>query len=71
VSYVLQRAGVRPSEPRVARALTWLVDHQDGSTGAWPAVSMNKRYPDGSMESFFMQDAATAFASLALVEAGR
>jgi hypothetical protein len=32
---------------------------------------MNKRYPEGSMESRFMQDAATAFASLALVEAGR
>ena len=34
-------------------------------------VSMNKRYPEGSMESRFMQDAATAFASLALIEAGR
>ena len=33
--------------------------------------SMNKRYPEGSMESLFMQDAATAFASLALIEAGR
>ena len=29
------------------------------------------RYPDGSMESRFMQDAATAFAALALIEAGR
>jgi hypothetical protein len=32
---------------------------------------MNKRYPEGSMESRFMQDAATAFASLALLEANR
>ena len=32
---------------------------------------MNKRYPEGSMESRFMQDAATAFASLALIEARR
>ena len=30
---------------------------------------MNKKYPDGSMMSLFMQDAATAFASIALVEA--
>jgi hypothetical protein len=62
---------VSPSEPRLARALLWLTGHQDRDTGAWPALSMNKRYPAGSMESFFMQDAATAFASLALIEAGR
>jgi hypothetical protein len=30
---------------------------------------MNKRYPDGSIMSLFMQDAATAFASMVLVEA--
>jgi hypothetical protein len=32
---------------------------------------MNKRYPAGSMEEKFLQDAATAFAALALVEAGQ
>jgi squalene-hopene/tetraprenyl-beta-curcumene cyclase len=71
VTYVLQRAGVSPTEPHLARALLWLTGHQDRETGAWPALSMNKQYPAGSMESFFMQDAATAFASLALIEAGR
>ena len=70
-TYVLQRGGVNPSDPRLARALLWLTSHQDRETGAWPAQSMNKRYPAGSMQSFFMQDAATAFASLALIEAGR
>ena len=70
-TYVLLRAGIPPADPRMARALAWLVDHQSRDTGAWPAVSMNKRYPDGSMQSFFMQDAATAFASMALIEAGR
>jgi hypothetical protein len=30
---------------------------------------MNKKYPFGSMEKRFMQDAATAFATLALLEA--
>lgn len=67
----LLRGGVSASDPRLAKALTWLQTHQDPGTGAWAAVSMNKRYPDGSMESRFMQDAATAFASLALIEAGR
>jgi len=71
VTYVLLRAGIPASDARLARALTWLIDHQDREAGSWSAVSMNKRYPAGSMESFFMQDAATAFASLALIEAGR
>jgi hypothetical protein len=71
VAYVLGQAGIAPSHPGLARALTWLVDHQDSKTGAWPASSMNKRYPVDSMQALFMQDAATAFASLALIEAGR
>jgi hypothetical protein len=32
---------------------------------------MNKRYPPDSMEALFMQDAATAFASMALLDASR
>jgi squalene-hopene/tetraprenyl-beta-curcumene cyclase len=71
VTYVLQRAGLGSSDPRLDRALTWLATHQDPETGAWVGASMNKRYPVGSMESLFMQDAATALASLALIEAGR
>ena len=65
-AYVLGQAGA-PSP----RALAWLKAHQDPHTGAWPAVSMNKRYPPGSMEEKFLQDAATAFAALALVESGQ
>jgi hypothetical protein len=52
----------------MSRALAWLRSHQDPATGAWPAVSMNKKRPAGSMEALFMQDAATAFASIALVD---
>jgi squalene-hopene/tetraprenyl-beta-curcumene cyclase len=70
-TFALLRGGVRPTEPHLSKALTWLASHQDSKTGAWPAVSMNKRYPEGSMESRFMQDAATSFAALALIEAGR
>jgi len=71
VAYVLQQAGIRLTDARLARAVAWLAARQDRVTGAWPSVSMNKPYPPGSMESFFMQDAATAFASLALLEAGK
>jgi hypothetical protein len=70
-TFALLRGGVAASDPKLAKALTWLASHQDPKTGAWAATSMNKRYPEGSMESLFMQDAATAFASLALIEAGR
>ncbi len=70
-AYVLERAGIAPTRRELARALDWLEAHQDAKTGAWPAVSMNKRYPADSMESLFMQDAATGFASLALLDAGR
>ena len=50
----------------IDRALDWLRAHQDPQTGAWPAVSMNKTYPAGSMQEKFLQDAATGFASAAL-----
>ena len=70
-TFALQRGGVSASHPGLSRALGWLRSHQDPTTGAWAAVSMNKRRPAGSMEALFMQDAATAFAALALIEAGQ
>jgi hypothetical protein len=63
-AYVLQQAGVA-----APRALDWLRSHQDPQTGAWPAVSMNESYPAGSMQEKFLQDAATAFAAMALIGA--
>jgi squalene-hopene/tetraprenyl-beta-curcumene cyclase len=65
-AYVLALAGGRNARRPTDRALEWLRAHQDRRTGAWPAVSMNKVYPPGSMEEKFLQDAATAFAVLAL-----
>jgi hypothetical protein len=67
-AYVLGQAGLGASHPGLARAHAWLMSHQNRETGAWPATSMNKRYPPGSMQELFMQDAATAFAALALLE---
>ena len=62
-------AGVKPADPRMARALGWLRSHQDAKSGYWDAVSMNKRYEPGSMPEQFMRDAATGFAAAALVKA--
>jgi squalene-hopene/tetraprenyl-beta-curcumene cyclase len=67
-AYVLERAGVAKSDARLERALTWLRSHQNAQTGAWEAMSMNRKYPAGSMEIQFMQDAATGYAVLALLD---
>jgi hypothetical protein len=53
------------------RALNWLKSHQNREYGFWASSSMNKDYPAGSMMTKFMQDAATGFAALALLEAER
>ncbi len=65
-AYALQRAGWRPSEPRVAAALAWLVHHQDAATGKWTATSLNRRRDPATPAASFMSDAATGFAVLAL-----
>jgi squalene-hopene/tetraprenyl-beta-curcumene cyclase len=68
-AFALEQAGVPPSNAQMTRALAWLRSHQDPKGGYWPAMSMNKRYEAGSMQVRFMQDAATAFAALALIGA--
>jgi squalene-hopene/tetraprenyl-beta-curcumene cyclase len=62
---MLRLAGVKPAEPRLARALAWLRAHQDPG-GYWDAVSMNKTFEPGSMMERFMRDATTSYAVLAL-----
>lgn len=69
VAFVLQKAGVPRTHPALNRALDWLRSHQDRQFGHWRADSMNKPYEADSMQVRFMQDAATAFATLALLEA--
>lgn len=71
VAFVLEQAGVARANPNLARALEWLKSHQDPARGYWVASSMNKRYEPDSMQIRFMQDAATAYATLALLEADR
>jgi squalene-hopene/tetraprenyl-beta-curcumene cyclase len=69
VAYALQQSGVAPADPRVARALGWLLQHQDRATGMWMASSLNKRRDPASDIGKFMSDAATAYAVLALTQA--
>jgi len=67
LAFVLQEAGVARSHPRLVAAVDWLQSHQDRQFGYWAAESMNKRYETDSMPVRFMQDAATAFATLGLL----
>ena len=67
-TYVLMQCGVPASNPAMAKAIDWLRTHQS-EHGYWYADSLNKEYKPDSMEIRFMRDAATGFASLALVEA--
>jgi hypothetical protein len=68
-AFALQQAGVSRTDPRLMRAVEWLKARQDATSGAWAAESMNKVYEPGSIPALFMRDAATAFATLALLEA--
>ena len=70
VSYVLL-IDHNPPEKRLSGALNWLKSHQNPEYGYWTSASMNKDYPVNSMMVKFMQDAATGFAAMALLEAGK
>jgi hypothetical protein len=67
VAFIMRQAGIGASDGRLARALEWLRARQDRQYGFWAAASMNKRYEPNSMQIRFTQDAATAFAVLALL----
>jgi squalene-hopene/tetraprenyl-beta-curcumene cyclase len=71
ITLVLQEAGIPFSDARLQKARAWLVDHQDRTTGAWPAYSLNKQRDPASDAAQFMSDAATAYAVAALCRDGR
>ena len=68
-AYVLQAARDPRAKAPIARALAWLVKHQDPATGVWFATSLNKQRDPASDAGRFMDDAATAYAVLALTKA--
>jgi hypothetical protein len=69
-AFVLERAGISHRDAHLKKALDWLSAHQDPA-GFWEAQSLNKKFPADSMEIRFMRDAATGYASMALVGASR
>ena len=48
------------------RGIQWLKTHQDPTTGAWPAQSLNQNRDPNTNVGKFMTDASTGFAALAL-----
>jgi len=69
IAYVLQQAGVAPTQQNMRAALAWLLTNQDSLSGQWPAASVNKERDPTSDTGRFMSDAATGFAVLALTRA--
>jgi hypothetical protein len=66
VVLVLEQGGIETGDSHLGRAIQWLEDNQDKSTGAWTAWSLNKSRDPASMPGKFMSDTATAYAVLAL-----
>jgi squalene-hopene/tetraprenyl-beta-curcumene cyclase len=70
ITFVMQEIGITATDPRLARGLTWLERHQSRWNGRWMAESPNRRNGWIPAEGdHFMDDAATAFAVLALTHA--
>ncbi len=61
----MEESGTASNDPTLQRGLTWLKEHQQ-KDGAWLASSINKKRAPSSAPSLFMNDAATAYAVLAL-----
>jgi squalene-hopene/tetraprenyl-beta-curcumene cyclase len=73
ITFALQQAGIPTENPQEKQGLAWLAANQDKSEGFWPASSLNNNsqhhMSPGTVR--FMNDAATAYAVLALTEANR
>ena len=67
VAFTVQQAGISRQDGRMSRAVVWLREHQDRQSGSWAAESMNKPHQAGTMPALFMSDAATGYATLALL----
>jgi squalene-hopene/tetraprenyl-beta-curcumene cyclase len=67
--YALEQAGITRTNLQLNRGLSWLANHQDKTEGRWLAYSLNKKREPASDPGPFMNDAATAYAVLALTQA--
>jgi squalene-hopene/tetraprenyl-beta-curcumene cyclase len=68
-AFATGQAGVPPAQPGLSKALAWLKTHQDSKTGSWAAQSMNHKHTYGEITEKFMTDAATGYATAALLAA--
>jgi squalene-hopene/tetraprenyl-beta-curcumene cyclase len=71
IAFVLDQINAQQARPPLQRALAWLRGNQLQPDGRWPAFSLNNNRPVTSDTGLFMSDAATAYAVLALTNAGR
>jgi len=71
VAYAVEQVGAGHSDAALARGLAWLKTHQDTQSGRWSADSMNHPHDSGTMPALFMSDAATGYATAALLAAER
>jgi squalene-hopene/tetraprenyl-beta-curcumene cyclase len=71
VAFAVEQLGAGHSDANLARGLAWLRTHQDPESGRWSAESMNHPHDSGSMPALFMSDAATGYATAALLAAER
>jgi len=67
-AFTVEQAGIRSSQANLSRALNWLKSHQN-QQGYWWADSMNHKHEAGSIPEKFMSDAATGYATAALLGA--
>lgn len=70
ITFALQEARIPQDNTQLKQGLAWLADNQNRPRGSWPAYSLNNNEehhisPDTAL---FMNDAATAYAVLALSE---
>ena len=66
MTYVLWQARIPADDPRLKRGRSWLAMNQSKTEGSWPSFSLTKRRNPSSNIGHFMNDAATAYAVLAL-----
>jgi squalene-hopene/tetraprenyl-beta-curcumene cyclase len=66
IVFVLGQAGVPFEDPALQRGRSWLVRNQNQTEGLWPGYSLVNRRDPSSGTGRFMNDAATAYAVLAL-----
>jgi squalene-hopene/tetraprenyl-beta-curcumene cyclase len=73
IAFTLQQTGVPRENAQEKQGLAWLTGNQNKAEGFWLAYSLNKNAEHHMTPStaMFMNDAATAYAVLALTEANK